>query len=193
MFHSICFDRQESTLNCSPRDAAEDKNAYVTREDLCKLFTEDVNGLYLLSFLLTANHEKAERCFVAGLDDCVDGNPIFHHWAHAWARRVIVRNAIRIILHHAVIGRPIGDAAAWQSQDEDQMLSVQDVPFASVLALEDRERFAYVLSVLERYPERDCATLLDASTQEIREAVVSAREHVANGVGACAALPDALV
>src|SRR5258707_13897075 len=47
--------------------------------DFRELFTED-NNLYLLSFLLTANCEEAERCFVAGLADCVDGNPVFKVW-----------------------------------------------------------------------------------------------------------------
>jgi hypothetical protein len=50
------------------------KSEDTTSDDFRKLFTED-NNLYLLSFLLTANCEEAERCFVAGLADCVDGNP----------------------------------------------------------------------------------------------------------------------
>jgi hypothetical protein len=42
------------------------RSRYATSEDFRKLFTEGVSSLYLLSFLLTANHEKADRCFVAG-------------------------------------------------------------------------------------------------------------------------------
>jgi hypothetical protein len=71
-----------------------------TCEDFRKLFTEDVHGLHLLSFLLTADHEKAERCFVAGLDECVDGDSVFKEWARPWARRMIVRNALQMISHH---------------------------------------------------------------------------------------------
>lgn len=50
---------------------------YTTIDDVRKLFTEDMNDLYLLAFLLTGNRGNAERCFVAGLADCVDGNPVF--------------------------------------------------------------------------------------------------------------------
>jgi len=50
--------------------------------------------------VLTVNREVAERCFVAGLAERVDGNPVFKEWANSWARCVIVRNAIRIIVPH---------------------------------------------------------------------------------------------
>jgi len=56
-----------------------------------------MNGLYLLSLLLTADREKAEQCFVSGLEDAVDGNPVFKEWARSWARRVIIQNAVRVI------------------------------------------------------------------------------------------------
>jgi hypothetical protein len=36
-------------------------------EDFRKLFNENAQSLYLLSFLLCANHEKAEKCLVEGL------------------------------------------------------------------------------------------------------------------------------
>src|SRR5260370_22453185 len=54
-----------------------------------------MNGLYQLSFLLTGDHQTAERCFVAGIEDCVKENRVFREWARAWAKRVIVEKAIR--------------------------------------------------------------------------------------------------
>jgi len=42
-------------------------NPFATREDFFQVFHADMNGLYQLSFLLTGDHEKAERCFVAGI------------------------------------------------------------------------------------------------------------------------------
>jgi hypothetical protein len=42
---------------------AEDQ--YATREDFRKILDEDLNRLYQLSFLFTADRQKAERCFVA--------------------------------------------------------------------------------------------------------------------------------
>jgi len=36
-------------------------NPYATREDFINVFSEDRTGLYQLSFLLTGDHEKAEK------------------------------------------------------------------------------------------------------------------------------------
>jgi hypothetical protein len=68
---------------------------FATREDFIRVFHEDMNGLYQLSFLLTGDHEKAEKCLVAGIEDCVTENRVFREWARSWAKRVIVENAIR--------------------------------------------------------------------------------------------------
>ncbi len=70
-------------------------NPFATREDFIKVFHEDMNGLYQLSFLLSGDHEKAEKCLVAGIEDCVKENRVFREWARSWAKRIIVENAIR--------------------------------------------------------------------------------------------------
>jgi hypothetical protein len=140
---------------------------------------EDTNSLYLLSFLLTANQEKAEQCFVAGLDDCVDGDSAFHRWTHAWARRVIVRNAIRMVVPRHDFETPTLNAPQTLAQSEPLRMSAHDGGFAGVFALEVFERFVYVLSVLERYSDKDCALLLDVSIQKVREARARAEQHIA--------------
>ena len=154
------------------------RSGYATSEDFRELFTEDPNGLYMLSFLLTANHEKAEQCFVAGLDDCGDGNAVFQEWAGMWARRVIVRNAIRIIAPHK--GQPQPTQSAYQPADKRSVLEmpVQDVPLASILRLNDFERFVYVLSVFERFSDQECVVLLGISRKEMRETRAIAVQHI---------------
>jgi len=176
---SICWGGRTTDVMCAPRVAWERRSVYATKENFCKLFMEDTNSLYLLSFLLTANQEKAEQCFVAGLDDCVDGNPVFHHWAHSWARRVIVRNAIRVIAPRSGHEKPTLDAPHVPVQSKPRKLPPLDSRFAGVLALEDFERFIYVLSVLERYSDRDCALLLDVSIREVMEARARAAQQIA--------------
>ena len=52
------------------------ESQYATNGDFRKVFTECARRLYLVSFLLTANHQKAEQCFVAGLDECAEGNDV---------------------------------------------------------------------------------------------------------------------
>src|ERR1700752_4953695 len=78
--------------------------AYVSSHDFCRIFDENMNSLYLLAFLLTADHGKAEQCFVSGLEDAVEGNPVFRGWAHSWARRTIIQNAVRLISPRPDIG-----------------------------------------------------------------------------------------
>jgi hypothetical protein len=155
------------------------RSRYATSEDFRKLFTEGVSSLYLLSFLLTANPEKADRCFVAGLADCVDGNPVFKEWASSWARSIIVHNAIWMIAPHLGPGRSAASASHSTNEDNFPKTPLQDVPFASVLALEGFERFVFVLSVLERYTNQNCAALLGAPIQDIREARIRALHHMA--------------
>src|SRR5271156_5570600 len=70
---------------------------YASCTDFRQVFDEDMNSLYQLAFLLTADHEKAEQCFVSGLDDVVKGNPVFKEWARSWARRAVILNAMRAI------------------------------------------------------------------------------------------------
>jgi hypothetical protein len=44
---------------------------YASNEDFHTIFNEDLKELYQLSFLLTRDPAKAERCLVSGLLDCV--------------------------------------------------------------------------------------------------------------------------
>ena len=75
------------------RKGMEEPADCATREDFCRLFEADMKPLYLLAFLLTANHAYAERCFVAGIDDAAEGNTVFKQWA----RRTVIKNAIRVV------------------------------------------------------------------------------------------------
>ena len=50
---------------------------------------------------------------------------------------------------------------------------------ASVLALEDFDRFVFVMSVLERYPDKECSDLLGCSEQDVREARMRALQQIA--------------
>src|ERR1700684_3957268 len=71
------------------------ENQYATPEEFRKILDEDLNRLYQLSFLLTTDHQKAERCFVDSIEDCVNENGVFRDFARPWTKRVVVENAIR--------------------------------------------------------------------------------------------------
>jgi len=140
---------------------------YAAREEFLKIFDEDMNGLYQLSFLLTGDHEKAECCFVAGIDDCAKENRVFREWARAWAKRVIVEKAIRELRPR----RTDSNSSAFLPvifAHNQQPIEHFDVD--AVLRLTDFERFVFVLCVLERYRVPECALLIGCSASEVREA-----------------------
>jgi hypothetical protein len=157
---------------------------YASCEDFRRTFSEDLNGLFQLSFLLTVDPEKAERCFVSSFEDCVTGNPVFREWAHSWAKRTIIKNAIE-----ESKPRPRHSNSPLSATNIGQLSRGPGGHFEidAVLGLEDFERFVFVISVLEHYSEHDCALLLGCSVQQFREARTRALRHIANSGGAALA------
>jgi len=70
---------------------------YAAAADFGEVFTEEMHSLYLLSFLLTADKDKAEQCFIGAMGECLEGMGAFMEWARLWARRAIIRQATRMM------------------------------------------------------------------------------------------------
>jgi DNA-directed RNA polymerase specialized sigma24 family protein len=152
---------------------AEFSGRYATRADYCRIFQQDMHPLYLLSFLLTANHARAERCYVEGMENAVNGNPVFKGWARSWSRRSVIQNAIRLVFSESVQGA-VQDA--WhESRRESRVTSVIDC----VTRLAPLERFAFVMSVLERYSDRECSLLLNCTVKDVIDARLQALQTLA--------------
>lgn len=138
--------------------------AYATKEDFCRIFSEEMNSLYLLSLLLTADHKNAEQCLVAGIEECLAGRPIFKQWAHSWSRRIIIQAAIRVISPRE---HPTRESAAVAVTGVVAEHSESDVFLLAITQLPSFERFAFVMSTLERYSNKDCCVLLGCSRREL--------------------------
>ncbi len=155
---------------------------YATSTEFCRAFTENMDSMHLLSFLLTADLMKAEECFVCGLADCVTGSYVFRDWARSWARRTIIQNAIRMLAprkdHSAVADVPSGPVSPSFGRTPEAGYAI-----GSILRLEDFERFVFVMSVLVKYSDQDCAVLLGCSRQDIGETRMQALVHVAEAEG----------
>jgi DNA-directed RNA polymerase specialized sigma24 family protein len=128
--------------------------ASATRTDFCRIFRDDMKSLYLLALVLTADHEKAEQCFVAGLADSVEGNAVFKEWAASWARRTITEKAIRMV-------RPRSSESGVSSRNADHATKPAEI--AAIEEVPAFERFAFVMSVLEHYSDRECSLLLNCT------------------------------
>ena len=148
---------------------------YATAADLFKTFTEEMHSLYLLSLLLTADNDKAERCFVSAMGECLEDSGVFLEWTRSRARRAILKHSIRMIMPvpaHADSLSLIGL--------KPPATSAENNPLAPILALDPFERFVFVISVLEGRPEQDCAILLRSSRRHIMIARVLALKRLAN-------------
>ena len=147
--------------------------AYASSGDFHRIVKEENDPLYRLSFLLTADHEKAQQCLVSGLRDSVKGNPVFKEWAHSWARRAIIQRGVR-----AINPRPVEEHAPSSFDRGGTTLAVEQVETAAVLQLEPFERFVYVMSVLERYSDLDCSVLLGCARRDVIAARMSALQQL---------------
>ncbi|MBV9181148.1 MAG: hypothetical protein JO356_07545 [Acidobacteria bacterium] len=145
----------------------EKKMAYATSRDFCRIFIEDMTGLYLLGLLLTGTPESAEQCFRASLDDAAGGGPVFTEWAQSWARRTVVRNAIRLL-------KPTPESAAQSMAPSSAGFGEQataevgiDPALKAVLELPPFDRFVFIITVLERMREHECSLLLGCSFRDV--------------------------
>lgn len=172
------------------RVANSEANKYASAEDFHRVFSDDRDMLHRLSFLLTGDHEKAEQCFVAGLEDSSSTNGVFKEWARTWAKRTIIQDAIA-----ALKPRPPQYALSSLPKHAAEVgvrlpsIADRDLAIRSVLALESFERFVFVITVLEGYSEHQCALLLNASLREVYEARDQATEQIAAAADASTVAP----
>jgi DNA-directed RNA polymerase specialized sigma24 family protein len=163
-------------LPCKPVEPSA--NQYATRDDFCRMFRKELDRLYGLLFLLTKDQAKAEGCFLAGFEDCMTATHVFEEFALSWARRALIQQAIRVLQPRPGRQRPWLKQGGAESIDfvaKPQWLAAMD----GVSSLEAFERFVFVLSVLERYSEHECALLLSCSPRDIRKARRNALQQIA--------------
>ena len=153
--------------------AVQRSQAYASSEDFCAIFRDDADRLYTLALSLTASHKLAQQAFLAALEDCRDGSAVFQEWASSWSRRAVIKSAIRLL-------DPIRSRSNDDVKSEMKSIANEMDPSAGWFLLLDRlERFVFVISVLEGYGIRECATLLNAGPREVEQARVRALQRIA--------------
>jgi DNA-directed RNA polymerase specialized sigma24 family protein len=150
-----------------------ERSRYATGTDFCRIFEKDMDRLYCLSFLLTADHAMAEQCFVSGLEDSRNGNAVFKEWAQSWARRTIIVNAIRMI-------RPRPDRKASERQSVQGAALTAPAEIDAMVKLPAFERIVFVMSVLERFSDQECSLLLDCARADVIAARTNALRQIGN-------------
>jgi hypothetical protein len=157
----------------------ERTTTYATDADLWNVMTNELNSLYLLSFLLTADHDKARQCFFSGMGQYEEKIGVFMSWTRGQARRTILQRAIGMIM------------PAPERDDCSFTLLKGSTPpremnlFDAILGLDTFERFVYVMSVLEKQSDDDCSTLLRCSRRDVIITRALALERLANTHDTC--------
>ena len=141
---------------------------HASPDDVRRVFVDHVSSLYKLSFLLTGNRQDAERCFVAALDETVDGIRVRvpRHSVRSRAKRSIVQQAVRVLKprpQEKSDGAPVLGGIS----DSNYLSSGRQAVIHRVLSLRVFERFVFVLCLLERHTVEECAELLDCDVQEV--------------------------
>ena len=160
-------------------------NQQASAEDLCRIFHQDMHVLYWLALTLTSDEQKAEQCFVAGLDECIEGNSVFKEWARSWSRRVVIKNAIRLVAPRPGMANSRPGAKVAETLD-----SPGQIVLAALTHLKPFDRFIFVMSVLEGYADRDCAALLGCSSADVPEARIRTLRRVNQHIELCSASGD---
>ena len=141
--------------------ASEGVATYATAADYCSIFSEEMPSLYLLALLLTADKDKASQCFIQGLEHCTDRVGVFTERAGTWARRAIVKHAIRMITPNPE------QTAAHLFVSAKRPEDMRSDAFAAITSLGAFERFVFVMSVLEGHSDGDCRCLLRCTQREL--------------------------
>lgn len=142
---------------------------YATSADFCQVFENDTSQLYLLAFLLTANHKDAERCFVATINAALKEHTVFKGWTRAWVKRALIKNAIEIA--SPLSDRGTGKRHLWSTAPQS---TSADYEIDAVTRLTPLERFIFVMSVLERYATWECSVLLGCDMKKVVQTRVRA-------------------
>jgi hypothetical protein len=140
----------------------ESATLYPTVADFLRTFNEEMHSLYLLSFLLTADHDKAEQCLVSAMGESVEGIGVFMDGACSWTRAAVLKHAIQMI---KPVPEHIG-RVSFITLKRSPTPPGND-PFAAILLLDAFERFVFVMSILEDQSDEECAILLRCSRRDV--------------------------
>jgi len=134
---------------------------YAADVDFCDVFTNDTKHLYLLTFLLIANHQQSVQCFASTVDEAFQEPAVFKQWVRSWVKRRLIENAIEIVA--PVSARNGQKRDLWSPGQRE----TKECEIDTVTKLAAFERFVFVMSILERYSDWDCALLLGCGMSKV--------------------------
>ena len=156
--------RFRSKLNVQPNAA------HARCSDFCEKLMEDLQPLYLLAFLLMGSHSQAEECFVATIGNAIGATGVFKGWERSWIKRCLIINAIRLVFVATAERYEQPDPWCEVDSDSEACSTINSLTRLMPPFL----RFVFVMSVLERYSDHECALLLGRTPRSVAEARIHA-------------------
>jgi hypothetical protein len=158
------------------RDARH-SNRYATADDFQKYFAREMQDLFHLALLLTADCEHAECCIILAMKDCFNNSSVTAEWIPVWARRTIVRHAVKLLSpkyspdfrESTDQCNPHAGSGANHFLDDSLMDSL------AIISLPCFERLVFVICEIERYCIQDCALLMGKSPKDVSDALNRSR------------------
>jgi hypothetical protein len=154
---------------CNKPKIANFRADYARHADFCDVLKNDTKPLYLLAFLLTANHKESEQCFVSTVEEAFKEPPVFKEWARSWVKRRLIKNAIDIV--SPALARNGQKRDLWSAGQRERQRGYE---IDTVTKLDPFERFVFVMSVLERHSNWECSMLLACGMNEVAQAQMRA-------------------
>jgi len=148
---------------------AKSNVGYAKPSDFCEIFKNDTKPLYLLAFLLTADHQRSERCFLSTLEDASNEQSVFKEFAASWVRRKLIENAIKVV--SPASGQSNEKRDLWDTRPSE---TPTECAVDTVTKLNPFHRFVFVMSFVERYSRWECALLLNSRMSNAAQAQMKA-------------------
>ncbi len=158
--------------------SADFRTDHAKRADFCAVLERELQPLYLLAFLLTASHKKAEQCFATTVEEALKEQAVFKDWVHCWLKRRLIKNAIGTVFSASARGsekRDLWSVGQHETRGDGEINAVTQLP--------PLERLVFVMSILERYSAWDCSVLLGCSMQDVAESRMQALRRLPGPAG----------
>jgi hypothetical protein len=141
-----------------PRRNSNQTRSYATDAGFHELFAREMTDFFQLSLQLTADDNKAKRCLTLAMKDCFGMSRILKGFARTWARRMVIKHAIQLVLG---ITNEFDRDAESEFHLQPSRYPIEELrESVAILALPNFDRLALVICVLERLSILDCALLL---------------------------------
>jgi len=147
---------------------------YESCAGFCEMSANDMKQLYLLAFLLTANHQKAEQCFLRVFEEFPDNPTMFGEMFQSWMRRTLIQGAIHNFSPQ--FGHDEQNRDRWWVEEGDVDIALIN----PVTKLTPLERFVFVMSILEGYSIHECSAMLECTLQTVAAARTCALAELAS-------------